>query len=107
MRLFTGSDEPGWGKARKKAEKQNEPFCFLYGIRLHALLFLFAPFLILAQSLQHMEPAIYQMLRAMQILGKSIPDKENSKGKGPDVSVLVCWRDSKENKGRERIGLRS
>lgn len=75
------------GQVREEDRKQSEPFCFLYGIRPHCLLFLFTPFLILAQSLLHMEPAIYQMLRAMQILGKSIPDKEKSKGSGPDVSV--------------------
>lgn len=59
-----------------------------------------------------MEPAIYQMLHAVQILGKSIPDKENSKGKGPDVSVSgvleeqPCgWYRWSKEKGREVIGL--
>lgn len=74
--------------------KQEKPFHVLCGTQLPYFIFPFPPLHICVLAPQHMEPGIYQMLRAQADLGKIFPGRQTARGKPP--ASMSGWRNAIE-----------
>lgn len=83
-------EEPGWGQVLHKEgdrERKTGHFVSCAGPDSIVSSASSLPFLSLLRPLNIWSLPFARCYRPRQILGKSIPDTESSKGKGPDVSV--------------------